>query len=126
MWVTNGGSTTETLIVWYVDKASFDNLHMTMMTYVDGALASKDEYNPDSPGFISKPTMLNEQTVVGQETVTVPAGTFNCDKSTTTDATGAVTNIWYNSEIPVFRFVKEETLNGTQVTSMTELTAYGI
>lgn len=126
MWITADGSMTETLIVWYVDKTSFNNLHMTMMTYVDGVLMSTDEYNPDSPGFISKPAMLNEQTGVGQETITVPAGTFNCNKSTTTDATtGTVTNIWYNSDIPVFSLVKEETLNGTQVTSLTELTAYG-
>jgi hypothetical protein len=73
-----------------------------------------------------KPIDLNM--VTGHETITVPAGTFDCDKVTVTSTSEGktiVTNEWVNTNIPVIGLVKLETKSDGVLTSTTELKDYG-
>ena len=113
-------STTTTLIYWYMNKTTYECISMKTQTYVDDVLVSEDESKYGSP-----PAVVDPQTIVGQETITVPAGTFTCDKVVVTDATtGIVTNLWYSTDVPIVGLVKMETYEGTQLTSARELIAY--
>ncbi len=60
----------------------------------------------------------------GKETITVPAGTFECDKYEKKTPTGKMI-FWINTEIPITRMVKMETIvAGEKMVSM-ELESYG-
>ncbi len=126
---TNEGSTIDTIMVWYMNKTtSFDLLNLKMITYMDGAFVSEDDYDPtNATQFGDSPSQFDPTTIVGQESITVPAGTFDCMKATVTDATsGNISNTWFSSTVPLFGMVKQQTLNSAQVvTSETILEAYG-
>jgi len=119
--VTSENSTTTTILYWYMDKVTYEGLSMKSQTYVDGALVSEDESE-----FSGPPAYIDPQTIVGQETITVSAGTFTCDKVVVTDAaTGSVTTQWYSTDVPIVGLVKMETYNGAELTTARELTASG-
>ena len=89
-------------------------------TFVNNILASEYESEYGSP-----PAVVDPQTIIGQETITVPAGTFTCDKAIVTDeTTGIITHLWYNADVPIVGLVKFETFNDNQLITARELTTY--
>ena len=114
-------STTTSMVYWYMDKATYDGLSMKTQTYSNGVLVSEDE-----SVFSGPPAYIDPQTIVGQEAITVAAGTFACNKVVVTDYgnTGNTANEWYSSDIPIGGLVKIETYKGTELTTVRELTAY--
>jgi len=119
--MTDKNSTTTSMVYWYMDKATYEGLSMKTQTYIDDILVSENESE-----FSGPPAYIDPQTIVGQETITVPAGTFACNKVVVTDYgnTGNTANEWYSPEIPMGGLVKIETYKGTQLTTVRELTAY--
>lgn len=122
------GSVMKTITAYWLDKSSLQGLHYKIQIYSNGIVVSTTE-NDYSPGdFNDIPTAINPSTVIGQETITVPAGTFNCNKATTTTTdlgTTYVTTVWGNSNIPVVGMVKQEMTSNGVLISATELIAYG-
>ncbi len=121
-------SVMNTVTTYWLDKSSLHGIHYKIVISSNGIVISDTE-NDYSPGDVNNiPTAINPSMVLGTETITVPAGTFNCDKSTTTTTDRGysyVTTVWGNSNIPVIGMVKQQmTVDGVLILT-TELTAYG-
>ena len=121
-------STSKTITTYWLDKSSLQGVHYKIEIYSDSTLVSLTE-NDYAPGDVNDiPTSINPNMAIGQETITVPAGTFNCIKATVTNTdlgNTYVTTTWGDSNVPVVGMVKQTmTSNGALITS-TELTAYG-
>ncbi len=124
-----GDETMKMEMSFWADKTTLEGIHVkTKMAYLNGTTIYENE-SDISPGETSDmPTAIDPSTVTSQETITVPAGTFNCDKVTVSNSISGVTSVsstWVNSNIPIIGLVKTETSAGGVVTSTTELTAYG-
>jgi hypothetical protein len=117
----NVDANTTTLIFWYMNKTTNDCISMKTQTFVNGNLTSESATEYGYAAFVVDPN-----TIVGQETITVLAGTFNCYKSVVRDDTaGTVTNLWYNSGVPISGLVKFETYDSNnQFVTERELTDY--
>jgi len=117
----NTNSTTTNIVYWYMDKDTYDGLWTKTETYVDGVFVSKVESE-----FSGKPAFVDPQTIVSQEKITVPAGTFDCSKSVIADYgnTGETANEWYSASVPIGNLVKIETYKGAELTTVRELVAY--
>lgn len=116
----NVDSNTTILIYWYMDKITYECISMKTQTYDSNTLISEYESEYGSP-----PAVVDPQTIIGKETITVPAGTFTCDKAIVADeATGTLTHLWYNADVPIVGLVKFETYEGNQLITERELTAY--
>jgi hypothetical protein len=128
MELSSEGSVMKTITTYLLDKSSLQGLHYKIQVYLNGIVISTTE-NDYSPGDVNNiPTAINPSVIIGQETITVPAGTFNCDKATTTTTdlgTTYVTTVWGNSNIPVVGLVKQELTSSGVLISATELIAYG-
>jgi hypothetical protein len=122
------GSVMKTVATYWLDKSSLKGLHYKIVISSNGLVISNTE-NDYSPGDVNDiPTAINQNTVISHESVMVPAGTFNCDKaSTTTKDLGNtyVTTVWGNPNIPVVGMVKQELTSNGALISSTELVAYG-
>jgi hypothetical protein len=122
------GSGVKTITTYWLDQSNLQGLHYKIIIYSNGVVISSTE-NDYSPGdFNNIPTAIDPKTVITKETIVVPAGTFNCDKATTTTTdlgNNYVTTVWGNSNIPIIGMVKQDLAsNGVRITS-TELIAYG-
>ncbi len=110
-------ATSKTIIYWYMDKETYRGLTMKTQVYVDGALVSENESE-----FTQAAAYIDPQSIVGQETITVSAGTFTCDKAVISDATtGSTTTQWYSTEVPIVGLVKLETYEADQLSTTREL-----
>ena len=61
---------------------------------------------------------------LGEETITVPAGTFKCKKYSRKTPEGEIV-LWVNDQIPITKLVKSVNKKGGQVVFEMELVAYG-
>ena len=62
---------------------------------------------------------------IGYESVTVPAGTFiNCLKTESTSS-NEVTDVWFNSSVPIFGIVKSTSSENGSVVTTIVLQSYG-
>ena len=122
------GSVMKTVTTYWLDKSNLQGVHYKIVI-TSNDLVISDTENDYSPGdFNDIPTSINPSTVVSIESVTVPAGTFNCDKAaiTQTDLGKTyVTTVWGNSNIPVVGMVKQQMTQDGVLISTTELTSYG-
>jgi hypothetical protein len=128
MEFSSGESTSKTITTYWLDKSTLQGVHYKIEIYSGDTLISLTE-NDYSPGDVNDiPTAINPNVSVGQETITVPAGTFNCIKAATTKTdlgNEYVITTWGNSNVPVVGMVKQTmTSNGALIMS-TELNAYG-
>jgi hypothetical protein len=116
-------------ITYWITKSNPDSIHMRSQMFIDGEVASDTESDLDASDFdLSGLAIPDSSTVVGQETVTVPAGTFNCEKYTTTMTFYGLTSVstrWVNSNIPILGLVKDQSVEEGVLKSTTELIAYG-
>lgn len=113
-------ATSKTIIYWYMDKETYQGLTMKTQVYVDDALISENESE-----FTQAAAYIDPQTIVGQETVTVSAGTFTCDKVVVSDATtSSTTTQWYSTDVPIVGLVKLETYEANQLSTTRELIDY--
>jgi hypothetical protein len=113
---------------YWLDQSTLQGLHYKILITSNGVVISDTE-NDYAPGdFNDIPTAIKPNMVISKESVTVPAGTFNCDKAaiTQTDLGKTfVTTTWGNSNIPVVGMVKQTMTQDGVLISTTELTAYG-
>jgi hypothetical protein len=121
-------SNSETITTYWLDKSNLHGLHYSIQIYSNGLLISDtgDDYYENSVNDI--PTSIEPNMVISQESITVPAGAFNCDKSTVTMTdlgNTYITTTWGNSNIPVVGMVKQEMTSNGLLISRTELVAYG-
>jgi hypothetical protein len=123
-----GSDVTKTVTTYWLDKSSLQGIHYKIVISSNGIVISDTE-NDYSPGdFNNIPTSIDPNMVISKESVTVPAGTFNCDKAatTTTDLGKTyVTTVWGNSNIPVIGMAKQTMTQDGVLISSTELIAYG-
>jgi hypothetical protein len=123
-----GSDVTKTVTTYWLDKSNLQGLHYKIVISSNGVVISDTE-NDYAPGDVNNiPTTINPNMVLSKESVTVPAGTFNCDKAaiTQTDLGKTyVTTTWGNSNIPVVGMVKQTMTQDGVLISTTELTAYG-
>jgi hypothetical protein len=121
-------SVMSTVTTYWLDQSTLQGLHYKIVITSNGVVISDTE-NDYSPGdFNDIPTVINPSMVISKESVTVSAGTFNCDKAviTQTDLGKTfVTTTWGNSNIPVVGMVKQTMTQDGLLISTTELTAYG-
>ncbi len=120
--------TMKNLMTYWISKSTLEGIHVKTQVYMNGELISENEEDltPSETGDMPEP--IDTSTSTSSETITVPAGTFNCAKITVTSTisgTTSTTSSWANSNIPIIGLVKMETTSGGVVTSTTELTAYG-
>ena len=124
--VTSDNVTMDSFIIMNIDKTTYKPVSGQMKVISDGITILDQTIDLSSPQYNATASAIDPNTIIGTESITVAAGTFNCQKATTTDSTtGAVNNVWLNSNIPVWGIVKMTTTEGTVVTSITELIAYG-
>lgn len=128
MEFSSDGSTSKTITTYWLDKSSLQGVHYKIEIYSGNTLVSLTE-NDYSPGDVNDiPTAINPNMAIGQETITVAAGTFNCIKATTTKTdlgNTYVITMWGNSNVPVVGMVKQTMTSNGALISSTELTAYG-
>jgi hypothetical protein len=122
------GSIMKTVTTYWLDKSDLQGLHYRIVITSNDMVISDTE-NDYSPGdFNDIPTAIKPSTVVSKETVSVPAGTFNCDKAVITQkdlGKNYVTTIWGNSNIPVIGMAKQTMTQDGVLISSKELIAYG-
>ena len=101
---------TETVTTYWLDKSNLQGLHYKIVISSNGIVISDTE-NDYSPGDVNDiPTSIDPSTVISQESITVPAGQFNCYKAATTMTDLGktyVTTVWGNSNIPVVGMAKQ-------------------
>ena len=126
--LTTEGSVMKTVTTYWLDKSNLQGLHYRIVITSNDIVISDTE-NDYSPGdFNDIPTAIKPSTVVTKETVTVPAGIFNCDKAVITQTDlgkNYVTTVWGNSNIPVIGMAKQTMIQDGVLISSTELIAYG-
>jgi hypothetical protein len=124
MQMHEDSTTMKTVMTYWMNKNTLEGIHVKTQMYTNGELTYEHEEDiaPGEGGDMPKP--IDISTATSHETITVPAGTFDCTKVTVTGATGT-TSSWVNSNIPVIGLVKIETTSGGVLKSTTELTAYG-
>jgi hypothetical protein len=117
----------DSLLVMNIDKTTYEPISGRIEAIADGVVLFNETIDLSSPAYNTTGTaVIDPNTIVGQESVTVPAGTFTCQKATTTDtSTSTVNNVWINSDVPMWGIVKMTTTQGTVIISQTVLTAYG-
>ena len=125
--VTSDNTTTDSLLIYNIDKTTHQPISARLEAVSGGVVIMNETIDLSSPTYNTTGSAeINPDTIIGQESVTVTAGTFNCEKAQTTGATtGTVSNVWINADIPIWGIVKMTTTQGTVVTSLTELVAYG-
>jgi hypothetical protein len=128
MKLSGDGYVTESITTYWLDKSSLQGLHYKIVISSNGVVISETE-NDYSPGDVNNiPTPIDPNMVLSQETITVPAGQFDCYKATTTMTDLGktyVTTVWGNSNIPVIGMAKQQMTQDGILISSTELTAYG-
>jgi hypothetical protein len=126
--LSTGSDVTKTVTTYWLDKSSLHGIHYKIVISSNGIVISDTE-NDYAPGdFNNIPTAINPNMVLSKESVTVPAGTFNCDKASITQTDLGktfVTSTWGNTNIPVVGMVKQTMTQDGVLISTTELTAYG-
>ena len=119
----------KTVVTYWMNKNTLEGIHVKTQVYINGELYSEHEEDitpGEEPGDMPKPPDLNM--VTGHETITVPAGEFDCDKVTITSTVEGKTTVmseWVNSGIPVLGLVKMEITSDGALYSTTELIDYG-
>ena len=123
--VTSDNTTTDSLLIYNIDKATNQPTSARIEAVSGGIVIINETIDLSSPTYNTTGSAeINPNTIVGQESITVAAGTFNCEKAVTTE-TGTTSTVWINSNIPIWGIVKMTTTEGTTVTSKTELISYG-
>jgi hypothetical protein len=122
------GDVSKTSMTYWLDKSTLQGLHYKIETSANGTVIYSTE-NDYAPGDVNDiPTAIDPNMVLSQESITVPAGQFNCYKAATTMTDLGktyVTTVWGNSDIPVVGMVKQQMTQDGVLISSTELLAYG-
>jgi hypothetical protein len=116
-------------MTYWINKNTNEGTHIKTQIFTNGELIFENEKDiTPSDADYELPTGVDPTTIVGQETITVPAGTFDCQKATTTSTYSGITsvsNVWINSDIPIMGWVKEQITQNGVLSSVVELVAYG-
>ena len=124
-------NTTKMVFTWWLSKDKLVPLLLRMQTYMnDTLLVQQDIYPQQAPPEAGEPPQpIDPQSIVGYETIMVPAGMFaNCAKSevkTVQEGHTVVTDTWIHPDVPVFGIVKMEMYRDGKLYTTMELTSYG-
>ena len=123
--ITADNSTTKSYLIYNVDKSTNKATSGELKVVTDGNVIMDQTIDISSPTYkTASSSEVDPNTIVGQETITVTAGTFNCEKAVTTES-GQTSTIWISQTVPVYGMVKMITTEGTITTSQMELLSYG-
>ncbi len=120
-------SGTKSVTTYWTDKSTLQAIHMKMQMYVNGDLVYETEEDLEPGDSGDMPEQIDLSTATSSETITVPAGTFNCGKtSITTNISGVTrtTSTWASAQVPITALVKTESLSDGAVISTMELVSY--
>ncbi len=120
-------SETKSVTTYWMNKNTLQEIHMKMQMYVNGELLYETEEDIEPGDSGDMPEQIDVNTAAIYETITVPAGTFNCGKmSITTSVSGVTrtTSTWASAEVPITALVKTESIADGAVTSTMELISY--
>jgi len=113
--------------ILYLSKSPVQGIRME--TYMNDILIYAYDFNETSTTDPGTTGEIDPNTVISSETITVAAGTFrDCMKAKTTNTVSGNTMtlyMWAHASVPVWGLVKSESYIGEELTSTTELTAYG-
>jgi hypothetical protein len=126
MQMTEGSDTTKMVMTFWMEKSNLEGVHVKTQMYTNDVLTFEHEGDITPSDEESMPTGIDFETVTTQETITVPAGTFNCHKTTITDTISGKTSVsssWYSQTVPIIGLVKIETTYDGVLQSVTELLA---
>ncbi len=124
------GMMLKTILRLYIDKEMLELKWWEMEVYQDSKLVLRREGGPgETPPYqgVREPSSPKAQYKVGVETITVPAGTFACDRFEVTQRVqGKPVKIvsWYSADVPIYGLVKYTTYSDGQETSTMELIEY--
>jgi len=129
-WLLSMTSTyenTKTVLTWWISKDESKPVHGRMQMYSDDKLMFEQEFDPTQapPQAGEAPKPVDVQYIVGQETITVIAGTFvNCAKMEVTTE-DMVTDTWVHPDVPIWGMVKTEVYKDGKLITTMELKSYG-
>jgi hypothetical protein len=102
-------------VTYYIDKSTYNNLHLSQKRVIDGEVKFDEEINPGSEGFDDDLLVYGNMTIfAAPETVQVPAGTFNATVRTRLDdpETGLYYSVWMSEAVPAWGIVKSRFYSG--------------
>jgi hypothetical protein len=127
MQMNQDSGTMKTVMTYWISKSTLEGIHVKTQIYMDDALISENEEDLTPGDSEDMPEPIDMTTAMSYETITVPAGTFNCGKTSITTSTTGVTHTtstWASADVPITGLVKLETVADGAVTSTTELISY--
>jgi len=127
MQMPQESGTMKVVTTYWMDKTTFDGIHMKTQTYMNDELISENEEDmtPGETGDI--PEQIDLSAATSYETITVTAGTFNCAKTSVTTTNAGVTHTtstWASAQVPISGLVKMESLSDGALVSTMELISY--
>jgi len=130
--INSGNYSSNVVISENIDKTNTSQIlgNMTTKMYANGALFSESSLAHSTSFGATGMEEINPQTIVGYETVTVPAGTFtNCPKATVSNTLvtdeAQVGTVWVSQKVPAFGMVKNQVTTNGVLSSSFELVSYG-
>jgi hypothetical protein len=105
----NNGTVFHDVMTFYYDKSTYATLQMCMVRYADGELQYNETIGPNDEGFIDDYAYLSSLNVTATgQTVSVPAGTFECIARQGPDPTEPEVSlaIWLSKDVPGWTEVK--------------------
>ena len=126
--MTMGNQRTE--YTMWITKAEHKPVHARMRMYQGDTLIMEKEMDVKQAEEMLPPsaTAGEKAKFLGYETITVPAGTFNCAKyeaEVTQAGVTTKTTFWLSNNVPMFGLVKAESVQNGNVVSTMELISYG-
>jgi hypothetical protein len=115
-------------VTYYIEKSTYNNLHLSQKQVINGEVRFDEEINPGSEGFDDDLLVYGNMTISAvSETVQVPAGTFNATVRTRIDdpETGIYYSVWMSEDVPAWGIVKSRFYIGNLTVCEYLLESYG-
>jgi hypothetical protein len=127
MQMNQDTGTMKTVMTYWISKSTMEGIHVKTQIYMNDDLISENEEDLTPGDSGDMPEQIDMTTATSYETITVPAGTFNCGKNTITTSVSGVTHTtstWASTSVPILGLVKTESLSDGVVVSTMELISY--
>lgn len=127
----NETGTCNELSTLYLNKTTYNSLHITIEYYTNGVLTEQKAFNPGESGFDDDlPRFQSFNTTARDQSVTVPAGTFSCIQREGTVIDKQTGEAYYkvqylNDSVPGWGIVKHQDYQGDVLLGEYVLVNYG-
>jgi hypothetical protein len=127
VFIYNNGTVVNQTMTYYYDKSNYATLQMSSLSYVNGELADNTTLGPNDAGFEDDDTFYGDLNVTAtNQSVSVPAGTFQCTVREGPDPdTGMTYTLWASKDVPAWGEVKSQYSNDGLVLCIYTLESYG-